>query len=76
LIYEQRPLTTLVASQAGDEAIQTLFLATLSREPTSDEYRAIRAFLVPQIEFPTSTHERLSDVLWTLLTSAEFQYIH
>jgi hypothetical protein len=58
-----------------EQRLNTLFLATLSREPTEDEREKMLAYL-QDVKDP---HERLGilgDVLWALLNCAEFTFIH
>lgn len=53
--------------------IRTLFLMSLSREPRADEY----ARLVPYVDAAGSQpRQRLGDILWALLNSAEFRLNH
>jgi hypothetical protein len=57
------------------QRLDTLFLATLSREPEAAE----REKLLSYLSEAKDTDERLSilgDVLWALLNSAEFTFIH
>jgi hypothetical protein len=56
------------------EKIETLFLAALSRKPTSDEARKMLAY----VEKQGSKNEKkgLSDVYWALLNSTEFKFNH
>ncbi|NND97477.1 MAG: DUF1549 domain-containing protein [Pirellulaceae bacterium] len=53
-----------------DDQIETLFLATLSRMPTGPEINRIHSFR-GQRESDQERAEFLSDVLWTLLNTAE-----
>ena len=58
-----------------EERIETLFLATLSRVPTSDE----RSLYLGHVQAADSDKDRrraLSDVLWALLNSVEFAMNH
>jgi hypothetical protein len=58
-----------------EQRLDTLFLATLSRNPTDAE----REKLVTYLQDAKDTNERLGilgDVLWALLNSAEFTFIH
>jgi hypothetical protein len=58
-----------------DQRLGTIFLATLSREPTDAE----REKLVAYLQDTKDTNEKLGvlgDVLWALLNSAEFTFIH
>ena len=58
-----------------EQRIRNLFLATLSRTPTEREAGQVRAYLESS-EDDLTTKQRLSDVLWTLLNSAEFTLNH
>lgn len=58
-----------------EQRLDTLFLATLSRQPEPTE----RAKLLDYLESANNADERLAilgDVLWALLNSAEFTFIH
>lgn len=52
--------------------VETLFLATVSRFPTADEARQVRAFVDRQPDRCSG----LADVLWALLNSSEFMTNH
>ncbi len=69
-----RLVTAVAESPFFDDAvrIETLFLATLSRPPTSDEAARCRAFL----NVATDRHEALADILWALLNGTEFTLNH
>jgi hypothetical protein len=73
VIAPQGRLAGLMKRNASDtEIIDELYLATLSRLPTSDERAAIAELLAvaPRRE------EGLQDLLWTLLNSSEFAFNH
>ena len=55
-----------------EERIETLFLGTLSRKPTSAE----AALFVDHISGAENTGNAIGDVLWALLNSAEFALNH
>jgi hypothetical protein len=58
-----------------DQRLNTLFLATLSRDPSEAEREKLLAYL----QDAKDSNERLGilgDVLWALLNSAEFTFIH
>ncbi len=57
------------------ERISTLFLATLSREPSAEELQRFLAFLEADAQ-QRRLEARLGDVLWVLLNSAEFRTNH
>ena len=69
-------LKSLSAPFFTDEArIETLFLATLSRFPESAEMET----MLSHLQDATGEEERsqaLSNILWALLNSAEFTFIH
>ncbi|MBS0208189.1 MAG: DUF1553 domain-containing protein [Planctomycetes bacterium] len=52
--------------------IETLYLATLSRQPTEAESAQMRTYLSSQLD----EREALADVFWALLNSAEFKLNH
>lgn len=56
------------------ERIEALYLATLSRKPTAAERERMERF-VTAVD-PGREAERLADVFWTLLNSAEFRLNH
>ncbi len=58
-----------------EQRIKTLFLSTLSRVPDSSEQKTMLAYL----KAASGDEERsraLGDILWALLNSAEFTFIH
>lgn len=60
---------------SDEQRLDTLFLATLSREPTEAE----REKLLIYLQDAKDSNEKfgiLGDVLWALLNSAEFTFIH
>jgi hypothetical protein len=58
-----------------EQRIEVLYLATLSRPPSQDEWTFLREY-VAQRDPGTSIQEPLADVLWGLLNSAEFTMNH
>jgi hypothetical protein len=54
-----------------DQRIETIFLATVSRYPSTEESSRASAMLASTSD-PSDQAERLSDLLWALLNSAEF----
>lgn len=59
---------------SDDDRLSTLFLATLSREPTADERALFSKHLSDR---PASDRAKsYSDILWALLNSAEFALNH
>ncbi len=58
-----------------DERIETLFLATLSRFPDDSELKAMLGH-VEAAEDDAGRTRAFGDVLWALLNSAEFTFIH
>jgi hypothetical protein len=73
-IRKSRTLAAVLDSPFLDAKgrIETLYLATLSREPRSEELKRMRQF----IEQAGSQEEGFADVLWALLNSAEFKLNH
>jgi len=57
-----------------EERIAALYALVLSRRPTSAERQRVRAYLAESD--PSRAPERLSDVFWALLNSAEFRVNH
>jgi hypothetical protein len=55
-----------------DDRIETLFLATLSRRPRTDEVERCREYLSKS----SDKREGLSDILWALLNGPEFALNH
>ncbi|HEY8505223.1 MAG TPA: DUF1553 domain-containing protein, partial [Gemmataceae bacterium] len=53
-------------------AVETLYLATLSRRPSPEEYRKVAAYIAEQ---PTP-QQAYADVLWALLNTSEFALNH
>ncbi|MFO0864710.1 MAG: hypothetical protein U0744_08680 [Gemmataceae bacterium] len=56
------------------ERIGTLYLATLTRKPSADEAARLEAFV--RLGGTDREAERLADIFWTLLNSAEFRLNH
>jgi len=54
------------------EAIEELYLASLSRPPTADEKAKTLGYVDQQANKP----QALEDVLWALLNSKEFMFNH
>lgn len=69
---EGRLTKLLAAGKNDDELTDDLYLATLSRLPTSEERQTIRELLATA----PAKLEVWQDVLWTLLNSAEFAFQH
>lgn len=55
----------------SSQRIEQLFLATLSRQPTSDERTRLTEYVTQ-----TGVNHALADILWTLLNSHEFAVNH
>lgn len=62
----------LAAKTPHEEIVRQLYLAALCRYPTSDELAASREFL----KQAASPREFYEDLMWTLLNSKEFLFIH
>jgi hypothetical protein len=56
------------------QAVETAYLAVLTRRPTAEEAAYFEAFLAD--ESPLSRNNRLEDLYWTLLNSTEFSWSH
>jgi hypothetical protein len=55
-------------------AVETAYLAVLTRRPTPEEATYFEAFLAD--DSPLSRNNRLEDLYWTLLNSTEFSWNH
>lgn len=62
----------LAAKKTHDETVAELYLSTLSRRPTPSELEASRKFLA---ESPTP-QECYQDLLWALVNSKQFLFVH
>ncbi len=60
--------------EAPRKQIEALYLASLSRFPTSEEHELLRAFY--EKGDAAERPRRLGDIFWTLLNSAEFRWNH
>ena len=60
---------------SDDQRLDTLFLATLSRSPKQAEREKLLAYIAEATN-AQQRQTRLGDVLWALLNSAEFTFIH
>jgi len=71
-----RVLGAIVASSfmSTSDKIEALFLAALSRKPTSEESRKFLAYVEKQGS--KGEKKALSDVYWALLNSTEFKFNH
>lgn len=58
-----------------EQRIETLFLATLSRQPTADELTLMSPHVATAAD-DNQRQERLGDILWALLNTAEFTLNH
>lgn len=55
----------------GDR-LETLYLAVLTRKPTTAETAALRKYLLSQANAPNGTQKAYGEILWALLNSPEF----
>ncbi len=62
----------LTAKSTHDTIIEELYLATLSRRPSPDEQSACREFLAAS----PNPKECYEDLLWALLNSKQFLFVH
>ena len=60
----------LAAKKSPDEIVTELYLATLTRRPTPEELAACRSLLMGDAK------AFAQDLLWTLLNSKQFQFVH
>jgi Protein of unknown function (DUF1549)/Protein of unknown function (DUF1553) len=65
---QSQTVRKIVGNAQGTEAIEKLYLATLSRSPTKVEVEKLTQF----VSKSSSSTEALSDVLWAILNSSEF----
>lgn len=61
----------LIGTKSGKEAIEELYLATLSRRPTEEEMKSMTAYVASA---PT-LNEGYGDVLWALLNCSEYTLV-
>ncbi|HWB14157.1 MAG TPA: DUF1549 domain-containing protein [Pirellulales bacterium] len=76
----QGPLTNATSQIAtlaptDEKAVETAYLAVLTRRPTAEERRYFEASLGSQTD-KRSRNERLEDLAWCLLNSTEFSWNH
>ena len=62
-------------ASSEEKAVETAYLATLTRRPTSDEAKHFTARLC-EVEPDMSRKERVEDLFWTLINSTEFSWNH
>jgi hypothetical protein len=60
------------ATSGDSSIIDELFLATLSRKPTADEYAAVTSAIAVE----SNREEAFRDLFWALLNSKEFAFNH
>jgi hypothetical protein len=74
-LADQKNLVARMISDGADdtEIIQTLFAASLSREPTDAE---LKNLLSIRSEYGDDRDAALQDVAWSILTSTEFTFNH
>lgn len=58
-----------------DQRLEVLYLATLSRRPSTTEWELLRGY-ISERDSGTSVQEPLADILWALLNGAEFTMNH
>ena len=63
----------LEKASTDEEIITQLFLAALSREPSSSELESLKAIV---LEYGDDRRTALQDVAWSILTSAEYTFNH
>lgn len=68
-----RAATLAASSAGGDEILDELFLATLTRLPTAEERQLLGSRLPPA---GTDRRQAVEDVLWLLLNHTEFLFQH
>ncbi len=62
----------IAAGKTDDEITSELYLRALSRPPTEAELAATREFLT----LSSNRQEIFEDVLWALLNSKQFLFVH
>jgi hypothetical protein len=67
-----RVATLLAEKKSHEEIVTDLYLATLCRNPSAEEIKAAEDFL-PQYPNPKECYE---DLLWSLLNSKQFLFVH
>lgn len=67
-----RIATLMTAKKTHDEIVGDLYLAALSRRPTTEELDACKKLLAESSD-PKAFYQ---DLLWTLLNSKHFQFVH
>jgi hypothetical protein len=65
-----RAAALLAAKKSPDEIMTELHLATLSRRPTPEELSACKSLMIADAK------AFYQDLLWTLLNSKQFQFVH
>lgn len=61
----------LIGSKTGKDAIEELYLATLSRRPTDEEMKSMTAY----VSSAPTVNEGYGDVLWALLNCSEYTLV-
>ncbi|HND54383.1 MAG TPA: hypothetical protein PLV92_18355, partial [Pirellulaceae bacterium] len=71
---EQSSLLVMLASPlfTPEQRVETLFLGAMTRSPTPEELAAC----VTHLNQSDDASRALGDVLWALLNSAEFAFVH
>jgi hypothetical protein len=64
-----------VLAPNDEKAVETAYLAVLTRRPTDDERRHFVAQLADKAD-PRSRNQRMEDLYWCLLNSTEFSWNH
>ncbi len=62
----------MAAQKSSDEILQEIYLVTLSRLPSADEL----SFMKKMLEENTNATEAYQDLLWALINSKQFLFIH
>ena len=70
---EEHLISKLVSLESHEQRVQQLFLSAFGREPQEDEAATVAGFLQKRSD---SLDVALRQVIWSLVTSAEFQFNH
>lgn len=64
-----------VLAPSDEKAVETAYLAVLTRRPTTDEAKYFTCVLADETD-PRNRNQRVEDLCWSLLNSTEFSWNH